>query len=153
MKTKPDPAPASKKTTARVMRPRRTAKSEPEAEAPAAPVVRRTYNRRKKIEVPPILLEGDQPAPPPASGPGQKYALGPALLAGPALSQDVTRLRALLEALEEKGRVLSVLDRALFHLDNAYYIPAVEVSGRVAKTHLHPDHLVIVDAGDQSKAK
>ena len=27
-------------------------------------------------------------------------------------------------------------DRALFHLDNAYYIPAVEFSGRVAKTNL-----------------
>jgi len=27
-------------------------------------------------------------------------------------------------------------DRALFHLDNAYYIPAVHVSGRVAKTHV-----------------
>jgi xanthine dehydrogenase large subunit len=26
-------------------------------------------------------------------------------------------------------------DRALYHLDNAYYIPAVEFSGRVAKTH------------------
>lgn len=31
---------------------------------------------KKKIEVPPILLEGDHPAPPPASGPGQKYVLG-----------------------------------------------------------------------------
>ena len=35
------------------------------------------YVRRKKIEIPPLLLEGDQPAPPPASGPGRKYALGP----------------------------------------------------------------------------
>ncbi|HZJ14616.1 MAG TPA: xanthine dehydrogenase molybdopterin binding subunit, partial [Chthoniobacteraceae bacterium] len=31
---------------------------------------------------------------------------------------------------------MPVTDRALFHLDNAYYIPAVEVSGRVARTHL-----------------
>ncbi|HZI10366.1 MAG TPA: xanthine dehydrogenase molybdopterin binding subunit, partial [Myxococcus sp.] len=30
----------------------------------------------------------------------------------------------------------SILDRALFHLDNAYYIPAMCFSGRVAKTHL-----------------
>jgi xanthine dehydrogenase molybdopterin binding subunit len=30
----------------------------------------------------------------------------------------------------------AVTDRALFHLDNAYYIPHVEVQGRVAKTHL-----------------
>jgi xanthine dehydrogenase molybdopterin binding subunit/xanthine dehydrogenase small subunit len=29
-----------------------------------------------------------------------------------------------------------VLDRALFHLDNAYYIPAVQFSGRVAKTNV-----------------
>ncbi len=31
---------------------------------------------------------------------------------------------------------MPVTDRAMFHLDNAYYLPAVEVSGRVAKTHL-----------------
>ncbi len=29
-----------------------------------------------------------------------------------------------------------VLDRALFHLDNAYYLPAVRFSGRVAKTNV-----------------
>jgi xanthine dehydrogenase molybdopterin-binding subunit B len=29
-----------------------------------------------------------------------------------------------------------VLDRALFHLDNAYYIPAARFTGRVAKTHI-----------------
>jgi hypothetical protein len=65
-----------KKTATRNVRPRRAAKSESKTKAASA-VVRRTYNRRKKIEVPPILLEGDQPALPPASGPGQKYALGP----------------------------------------------------------------------------
>ncbi|HEY8902495.1 MAG TPA: xanthine dehydrogenase molybdopterin binding subunit, partial [Chthoniobacterales bacterium] len=31
---------------------------------------------------------------------------------------------------------LPITDRALFHLDNAYYLPAVEFSGRVAKTNL-----------------
>jgi len=30
----------------------------------------------------------------------------------------------------------AVTDRALFHLDNAYYLPAVEFRGQVAKTHL-----------------
>ena len=30
----------------------------------------------------------------------------------------------------------SISDRALFHIDNGYYIPALEVSGRVAKTHI-----------------
>src|SRR5262245_43548693 len=29
----------------------------------------------------------------------------------------------------------SVMDRALFHLDNAYYVPACDFSGRVAKTN------------------
>jgi xanthine dehydrogenase molybdopterin binding subunit len=29
----------------------------------------------------------------------------------------------------------SICDRALFHIDNAYYIPSVEVTGRVCKTH------------------
>jgi xanthine dehydrogenase molybdopterin binding subunit/xanthine dehydrogenase small subunit len=30
----------------------------------------------------------------------------------------------------------SILDRALFHLDNAYYLPSVRFEGRVAKTHV-----------------
>ncbi len=29
-----------------------------------------------------------------------------------------------------------IMDRALFHLDNAYYLPAVRLTGRVAKTHV-----------------
>jgi len=33
--------------------------------------------RHKKIEIPAILLEGDQPTPSTVSGPGRKYALGP----------------------------------------------------------------------------
>ncbi|MGB8369317.1 MAG: DUF4912 domain-containing protein [Limisphaerales bacterium] len=70
MKTKPTRVAARKKTTTHVVRPRRAAK-------PKTTTVRRAYVRRKKIEVPPLLLEGDQPAPPPASGPGRKYALGP----------------------------------------------------------------------------
>lgn len=102
MKTKPAPVSIRKKTTGRVTRPRRNASSPaPEpgdaVESPPPPlkarrvakpktpkppkitsaVARRPYVRRQKIAVPPILLEGDQPAPPPVSGPGQKYALGP----------------------------------------------------------------------------
>jgi len=42
-----------------------------------ATVVRRSYTRRKKIEAPAILLEGDEVRPPAAGGPGEKYALGP----------------------------------------------------------------------------
>jgi xanthine dehydrogenase molybdopterin binding subunit/xanthine dehydrogenase small subunit len=30
---------------------------------------------------------------------------------------------------------IAICDRALFHLDNAYYLPAVDFSGRVARTH------------------
>jgi len=30
----------------------------------------------------------------------------------------------------------AILDRALFHLDNGYYLPAVHFTGRVAKTHV-----------------
>src|SRR5262245_2487811 len=29
------------------------------------------------FKIPPILLEGDEPSPPAAGGPGQRYALGP----------------------------------------------------------------------------
>lgn len=42
----------------------------------APTVVRRTYTRKKKVEVPPILLEGDAPSVPAASGPGEKFSLG-----------------------------------------------------------------------------
>jgi hypothetical protein len=38
------------------------------------------------LRIPPILLEGDQPALP-AAGPGQKYALGPVPPAGPAVRE------------------------------------------------------------------
>jgi hypothetical protein len=38
---------------------------------------RRSATSRKTIEPPAILLEGDQPAPPPVSGPGEKFSLGP----------------------------------------------------------------------------
>ena len=51
--------------------------SKVEVEAPT--VVRRSYFRRKKeavLDVPPILLEGDEPSAPLASGPGEKYSLG-----------------------------------------------------------------------------
>jgi hypothetical protein len=56
---------------------RDTAKPEAETEVDATTVVRRTYTRRKKIEVPSILSEGDQSASPSVGGPGEKFALGP----------------------------------------------------------------------------
>ncbi len=70
MKTKPTRVTARKKTTTGVTRPRRAAKSK-------AAAASRPRTRRKKIEIPPLLFEGDQPAPPAASGPGRKFALGP----------------------------------------------------------------------------
>jgi hypothetical protein len=106
-KPAPIPIPAEKKATARVVRAGLAAKPLPKStaaavEAPPAPlkarrapvkklkgkivaafkkvkrsVTRTATVRRKKIIVPPLLLEGDEPAPPPASGPGRKYALGP----------------------------------------------------------------------------
>ncbi len=49
----------------------------PKTEVTAETLVRRTYTRRKKSEIPSILLEGDEPEPSAASGPGEKYSLGP----------------------------------------------------------------------------
>src|ERR1019366_56915 len=55
---------------------KKPAVEEPKVEVDATTVVRRTYLRKKKIEVPPILLEGDAPSPSPVSGPGEKFSLG-----------------------------------------------------------------------------
>ncbi|HTX20745.1 MAG TPA: DUF4912 domain-containing protein [Candidatus Aquilonibacter sp.] len=60
-----------------ILRPKRSKSTAPKTEVTSETKVRRTYTRRKKIEVPSILLEGDAPVPTPVSGPGQKYALGP----------------------------------------------------------------------------
>ena len=48
----------------------------PKTEVTAETLVRRTYTRRKKTEIPAILSEGDQLAPLPISGPGEKFSLG-----------------------------------------------------------------------------
>jgi hypothetical protein len=52
------------------------AKPEPKTEVTSETLVRRTFTRRKKTGVPAILLEGDAPAAPPVSGPGEKFSLG-----------------------------------------------------------------------------
>jgi len=49
---------------------------EPKVEVDTTTVVRRTFTRKKKVEVPAILLEGDAPSVPTVSGPGEKYSLG-----------------------------------------------------------------------------
>jgi hypothetical protein len=55
-----------------------TAKNTTPAAAPASvPAKVKSPAKREAPAVPPLLLEGDQPSPPPAAGPGQRYALGP----------------------------------------------------------------------------
>ena len=61
----------------KMFKPQATKPAETKTEVTAETLVRRTYTRRKKNEVPSILLEGDAPAPLPASGPGEKFSLGP----------------------------------------------------------------------------
>ena len=51
-------------------------KADPKTEVTSETLVRRTFTRSKKVEVPSILLEGDAPAPLAVSGPGEKYSLG-----------------------------------------------------------------------------
>jgi hypothetical protein len=59
-----------------ILNPKQQGSASPKTEVTSETLVRRTYTRRKKIEPPAILSEGDSPAAPPASGPGQKYSLG-----------------------------------------------------------------------------
>jgi len=42
-----------------------------------SPAEAKGYRARKGIDLPSILLEGDNPPPPPVSGPGERYALAP----------------------------------------------------------------------------
>ena len=49
---------------------------EAKTEVTAETHVRRTFTRHKKTEPPSILSEGDSPAAPTTSGPGEKYSLG-----------------------------------------------------------------------------
>jgi hypothetical protein len=71
-------APAKRKAPARRAATAKAAAA-PAAPAPAARkrVPRKTAARPRRVTVPPILLEGDYPAPPSASGPGGRYVLGP----------------------------------------------------------------------------
>jgi hypothetical protein len=82
----PPNAGQSKKTLAasmvgaakKLFKPKAAAKpADPKTEVTAETLVRRTYTRRKKSDVPSILLEGDAPEPLPVSGPGEKFSLGP----------------------------------------------------------------------------
>jgi hypothetical protein len=70
---------AEPETTTPEATPAATAGAEP-AKAPVKTTKAKKKSRAKAAmpAIPPILLEGDQPSVPPASGPGQRYALGPA---------------------------------------------------------------------------
>lgn len=58
------------------------AKSESAAASkPAAPIAK--AKAKAEVEIPPFLLEGDEPSRSAASGPGERYALGPAPANGP----------------------------------------------------------------------
>jgi hypothetical protein len=59
-----------------ILNPKREESTSQKTEVTSQTLVRRTYTRRKKIEPPAILSEGDSPAAPSASGPGEKYSLG-----------------------------------------------------------------------------
>lgn len=72
---KPKPA-AAKPEPATPPTPKKNGTDEPKVEVDATTVVRRTYTKKKKVEAPPILLEGDTPSAPLASGPGEKFSLG-----------------------------------------------------------------------------
>ena len=71
-KTKARAAKAVPSTPRAAGRPRKKAPS-PAAAAPAVLMTRKPV----PLKIPPILLEGDDPAPPLASGPGRRYVLGP----------------------------------------------------------------------------
>jgi hypothetical protein len=74
--TKPAAKPVAAPAEAKPVAAKKTAAEEPKVEVDATTVVRRTYTRKKKVEAPPILLEGDAPSALPASGPGEKFSLG-----------------------------------------------------------------------------
>ena len=59
-----------------ILKPESAKSAGTKTEVTAETHVRRTFTRSKKTEPPAILLEGDSPAAPPISGPGQKYSLG-----------------------------------------------------------------------------
>lgn len=80
----PKPAKAVREKPAAVRKPAKTAVPKapkvalPKAEPPPAPAKPKRPSRIKKpLSIPPILLEGDAPPPPPLSGPGARYALTP----------------------------------------------------------------------------
>lgn len=76
--TRRKPATAKRKTATRrkPATPVRSKTATP-VPSPRKRAVRKTVSRKARVTIPAILLEGDHPAPPVASGPGGRYVLGP----------------------------------------------------------------------------
>src|SRR5580698_10096263 len=76
----PEEVPAVSSSKSRSSAPKKIRKAVASAISSAVSPIKKRVTRvkvpKQKLEVPPILLEGDHPAPPPATGPGQKYVLG-----------------------------------------------------------------------------
>ena len=74
--------PKARSETAKITKPGPVDEPKAKTKVDASTVVRRTYTRRKATEpaealgIPPILLEGDEPAPSTAGGPGEKFSQG-----------------------------------------------------------------------------
>src|SRR6266699_6503998 len=62
------------------------------AQAPPAQPDAPAQPEAPKLQIPPILLEGDAPSAPPVSGPGQRYALSPTPLAPARESSEAQEL-------------------------------------------------------------
>jgi hypothetical protein len=110
--------PAAKASPAPAPAPKPSAKPTTPAPAPAPtpvvaaaapkPAAKSPAPRKAPLEVPPILLEGDQPTTPSsASGPGQRYALGPT---PPAAARSVPEAAELPEAYGTKRLILTARD-------------------------------------------
>ena len=63
--------------------PKKTGKRAPKASESLAAVPTAAPKTKPPLKVPPILLEGDSAPPPPVSGPGKRYALGPSAAPSP----------------------------------------------------------------------
>jgi hypothetical protein len=77
---------------------------------PAAVAREKPPARTVRLNIPPILLEGDPPPVPDAAGPGQRYALGPTPPAPPAAAPDAPPKAELPEAYGTEQLFLTARD-------------------------------------------
>jgi hypothetical protein len=83
-----------------------TSKTKKTARPPAAAAKEKRPAKAARLKVPSILLEGDAPAAPIASGPGQRYSLGPT----PPVAPSATPAAALPEAYGTRQLFLTARD-------------------------------------------